>query len=328
MRDTRLRFVTRSLTFAQLAGTHKIEAADGAVLDWNLALSYATSDEPDTRETIYNRDAGTGIYSWGPGSLSGSHFFGEQRETSYGGGLNWTQPLRKGDLFTKVRAGGLFSVKSRSFDSRRFRYNQVRDADLDILAEGPDKLFTNKNVGPVLELQDDTRPNDAYTAGQNIYAGYVMLDSWLASRLRVILGARVEASRQSIDSFDPFAVELKHIITELNPTDFLPSVSFVFKTSKDSNLRVSATRTVARPQLRELSPFVFTDYFGAREITGNPDLRRTSIYNGDVRYELFPAAGEVVAVSGFTSSSTIRSRPRSCPPARVSCRIRTPRARR
>lgn len=299
VRDTRLRFVSRSLTFAQLAGTHKIEAADGAVLDWNLALSYATSDEPDTRETVYNRDAGTGIYSWGAGSLSGSHFFSEQRENSYGGGLNWTQPLRKGDLFTKLRVGGLFGIKARTFDARRFRYVGVRFADLNVFNQGPDKLFTNQNIGPSLELSDDTRPNDAYTAGQDIYSGYVMVDSWLASRLRVILGARVEASRQNIDSFDPFAVELEHIVTELNPTDFLPSVSVVLKTSKDSNLRVSATRTVARPQLRELSPFVFTDYFGAREIIGNADLRRTSIYNGDVRFEVFPAAGEVVAVSGF-----------------------------
>ena len=299
LRDTRLRFVSRSLTFTQLAGTHKIEAADGAVLDWNLALSYATSDEPDTRETIYTRDAGTGVYVWDTGSLSGSHFFGKQRETSYGGGLSWTQPLRKGELFTKLRAGGLFGIKARSFESRRFRYLKNRDADLAVFNQGPDKLFTDQNVGPALELQEDTRPNDAYTAGQNIFSGYVMVDSWLASRLRVILGARVEASQQNIDSFDPFAVELEHVLTELNPTDFLPSVSVVFKTTRDSNLRVSATRTVARPQLRELSPFVFTDYFGAREITGNPDLRRTSIYNGDVRYELFPAAGEVVAVSGF-----------------------------
>lgn len=298
-RDVRLRFVSRSLTFAQLAGTHKIEAADGAIVDWNLALSYATSDEPDTRETIYTRDATSGIYAWDTGSLSGSHFFGKQRETSYGGGLNWTQPLRKGDLFTKVRMGGLFGIKDRTFDSRRFRYLKVRDADLAIFNQTPDKLFTNQNVGPALELQEDTRPNDAYTAGQDIYAGYVMVDSWLASRLRLILGARVEASRQNIDSFDPFAVDLEHILTELNPTDFLPSISFVLKTTKDSNLRISATRTVARPQLRELSPFVFTDYFGAREITGNPNLKGTSIYNGDVRFELFPAAGEVVALSGF-----------------------------
>ena len=299
IRDTRLRFVSRSLTFTQLAGTHKLEAADGAVVDWYLALSHATSDEPDTRETIYTRDAGTGIYSFDTGALSGSHFFGKQDETSYGGGFNWTQPLRKGDLFTRVRAGGLFGIKSRTFDSRRFRYTKTRDADLAVFEQGPDKLFVNQNIGPSLEVQEDTRPNDAYTAGQNVYAGYVMVDSWLASRLRVILGARVEASRQNIDSFDPFAVTLEHVLTELNPTDFLPSVSFVIKASKDANVRISATRTVARPQLRELSPFVFTDYFGAREITGNPDLKGTSIYNGDVRFELFPAAGEVVAVSGF-----------------------------
>ena len=301
LRDTRLRFVSRSLTFGQLAGTHKIEAAGGAILDWNVALSNATSDEPDTRETIYGRDQGTGIYGWRTGSLSGSHFFGEQGETSHGGGLNWTQPLRGGDLFTKLRIGGLFSRKARTFASRRFRYIQTPGADPGEAFNQPsDQLFSSQNIGPVLQLREDTRPNDAYTANQDIYSGYMMVDSWLASRLRLILGARVEASQQNIDSFAPQAATAdEHVKTELNPTDFLPSVSVVVKTTKDSNLRFSATRTVARPQLRELSPFLFTDYFGARDIFGNPDLKRTSIYNGDVRFELFPAAGEVVAVSGF-----------------------------
>jgi outer membrane receptor protein involved in Fe transport len=68
---------------------------------------------------------------------------------------------------------------------------------------------------------------------------------------------------------------------------------------RESNIRLSATRTVARPQLRELAPFVFTEFFGAREILGNPNLDRTRIINLDARFELFPHAGEVIAISAF-----------------------------
>jgi outer membrane receptor protein involved in Fe transport len=56
---------------------------------------------------------------------------------------------------------------------------------------------------------------------------------------------------------------------------------------------------VARPQLRELAPFAFSDYFGGREVQGNPDLVNTSITNADLRFEFFPTPKEVIAVSTF-----------------------------
>ena len=71
------------------------------------------------------------------------------------------------------------------------------------------------------------------------------------------------------------------------------------KKGTEANLRFSATRTVARPQLRELAPFVFSDFFGAREILGNPNLDRTNVLNLDARFEIFPRIGEVLAVSLF-----------------------------
>lgn len=297
--DTRLRFQSRSLTFGEISGTHKLPAAGDAVFDWAGFVSLATSDEPDTRETVYAHDAELGVDAWDRGTLSGSHFWGKQRETSVGGLFDWTQPLVKGDQFTKLKVGALINRRSRTFSARRFRFDQTLHPDYAVFNQPADQLFTQNNIGPNLEILEFTRPNDAYDAGYAVYAGYLMMDSWVHKNLRFTLGARVEAARQSLDSFDPYAAELTRTRTELNSTDFLPSVNVVIKLRKDMNVRLAATRTVARPQLRELSPFTFTDYFGAREITGNPDLRRTGIYNGDVRYEFFPGPGEVISFSGF-----------------------------
>lgn len=297
--DTRLRFQSRSLTFGQLSGTHKLAGADGAVLDWAGFLSLATSDEPDTRETIYTHDTDLGVDTFDRGTLSGSHFWGKQRETSYGGLVDWTQPLVKGDQFTKLKLGALVNRRSRTFSARRFRFEQTQRPNYDVFNLPPDRLFTAQNIGTNLEVSEYTRPNDAYDAGYAVYAGYLMVDTWVHKRVRVTAGARVEAARQFMESFDPYAAELTKERNDLNTTDLLPSINVVIKVVKDFNIRLAATRTVARPQLRELSPFTFTDYFGAREITGNPRLQRTSIYNGDVRFEWFPAAGEVLALSGF-----------------------------
>ena len=65
------------------------------------------------------------------------------------------------------------------------------------------------------------------------------------------------------------------------------------------NLRFAASRTITRPDFRELAPFEFTDFVGGRTILGNPDLERTQIDNFDFRWEAFPQIGGILAVSAF-----------------------------
>jgi hypothetical protein len=296
--DTRLRFVTRSLSFGQVAVEHVLPSLDRAVLGYNFGLSLATSDEPDTRQTVYTLDGPSGTLSYEEDLRSGSHFFAEQEETQYGGGIDWTQPVIQGDLPTKLKFGALFSRRSRTFDSRRFVFKKIEGADTQaVFRLPPDELFTPENIGTNLRLHEETRGSDAYTAEQNVYAGYVMADASLSSWLRVVLGGRVEANEQALDSRDPNKDE--PVRGEINVAELLPALALIFRTTRTSNLRLSVSRTVARPQLRELAPTIFSDYYGARDVTGNTDLRQTSIYNGDLRFEIFPGASEVAALTVF-----------------------------
>jgi outer membrane receptor protein involved in Fe transport len=64
-------------------------------------------------------------------------------------------------------------------------------------------------------------------------------------------------------------------------------------------LQTSYGGTVARPQVREVAPFLFQDYVRRRTVQGNPDLLRTYIHNVDLRWEYFPAPNDVLAVSLF-----------------------------
>lgn len=294
--DTRLRFTSRALTFGQLAGEHKLRSMNDATLDWSLTLSSASSSDPDMRENVYQLAEG-GRKVWDDGTQSGLHFFGNQSETIYGGLVNWTQPLVKGDAPTRLKFGGLALVRSRDFEARRFRFLARNPPGFDY-AKSPDELFVPENIGPALELDEWTRTSDSYVAEQNIFAGYAMADTAPTRWMRVILGARVEASTQVLESFDRFDPTIRSKST-LATVDLLPSANLVFKTTPNSNLRFSATRTVARPQLRELAPFLFTEYFGARDVYGNPNLDRTTIVNLDARFEWFPTLSEVAAVSLF-----------------------------
>ncbi|WP_437774675.1 TonB-dependent receptor domain-containing protein [Sorangium sp. So ce1097] len=293
-RDTLQRFVSRALTLGQLSGEHRIAALGNGTLDWKASVSRATSDEPDGRENVYARDDTSGAWSWDDGTLSGSHVFLGLADTNYGGQLSYALPLVRGDAPTRLKVGGLVNFRTREFDARRFRFKALGSDDTTVLRQEPGPLFSDENIGSVFELDETTRSTDDYTARTDLYAGYVMTDTHITRWLRAVLGARIEASMLSMDvPKDP------EKDVDNDDVDLLPAASLVLKASPRSNLRLSVTRTLARPQLIELSPALSQPGYSAREVEGNPELKRTSVVNGDLRFEHFPTAGEVMAASVF-----------------------------
>jgi outer membrane receptor protein involved in Fe transport len=114
----------------------------------------------------------------------------------------------------------------------------------------------------------------------------------------------VEKSEQNVNSFDPFAPEAIPTASELDNTDVLPGISVIYRLNDSMNLRGGLSRTVNRPEFRELAEFEFTDVVGGRAVVGNPDLRRALISNYDIRWEWFPSASEVIAASVFFKDFT------------------------
>jgi outer membrane receptor protein involved in Fe transport len=316
--STRLQFVSRSLTFGQLQGDHLLDDLNGAQVEWLLSLATADRDEPDTRDIVFEREAqNRQEQDWAflVGTDSGRHFFSQQSELSKVAGLDWTQPLTDEDAETAVRAkaGGLVSLKDRSFESRRFNLTPPPRAPSDPLICGreydpiqcPENLLVSENIPEVLSLAEGTRPGDAYEAGLDVLAGYLMGDVAIGEQWRFVAGARVEDTTQEILPFDQFSGERdEDDSNSLESTDVLPSASVMFSPLEKVNLRAAVTKTLARPQLRELAPFAFSDFFGGAQQSGNPDLKLTSILNADLRAEYYPSTREVLAASVFFKDFT------------------------
>ncbi len=312
VKSAQLRYVSRALNMVQLRGEHDFTALNKAQLSWNASYSVASRAEPDTRTTAYQYIAVRDSWSANSNGSSGEHQYIDQGEKQRGAGFDWTQPFTKNADIGKVKIGGLFSQRDRDYQARRFIFNKVRPrpADPSLFECGPDyylecpnKLYQSYNVGPNLSLQETTFPDDAYKAELDIYAGYAMVDMTFFDDLRVIGGARVEHTHQTIDPYS------QYVVTEgdggaseganINATDFLPSLSLAYSVTKKSKLRAVASETLARPQIRELSPAQYTDYFGGDTNKGNPNLRLTYIKNFDLRFETFPTPREVLAFSIF-----------------------------
>ncbi len=332
-RSARLMFVERQLFSGQLAGTHGFnfglpelnngsmeehtesvekaiaEAADTRIaqpdqsdlsMEWRLTYSRAARNEPDTRETIYE-DNGKGDYIFRDSSQSGSRFFFELEDHDYNARTDWTIPIRKTGF---IKFGGLIRDRSRAFDVRRFRFQPSDNVDAAVdLSSPPETLFQTDNIAPrVFELRESTRRSDNYNADHRVYSGYMMLDIPLSRKWQVMSGLRWEYSDQVLTAFDPFStVVLEGHKANLNTSDGLPGLNLTYRLTDRMNLRLAASRTVTRPDLRELAPFEFTDFVGGRTILGNTKLERTLIDNYDFRWEVFPdtTGGGVVAVSAF-----------------------------
>lgn len=315
MRSARLRYVERELFSGQLAGTHDFEFGEPDItvetqldekmalprpdlsMEWRLTYSRASRDEPDTRETIYE-DRGNGRFTFRDVTHSGSRFFFNLKDDEYNARVDWRVPIGAEGLF---KFGGLWRNRDRTFDARRFRFLPADNVDATVdLASPPEVLFQLDNIAPrVFELRESTRATDNYLADQDVYAGYLMLEMPMPQKWQFMTGVRIESSAQKVTTYNPFAATAQPIVANLETFDLLPGLNITYRLTEWMNLRVATSRTITRPDFRELAPFEFTDFVGGRTILGNPELERTQIHNYDFRWEAFPRLGGVVAVSLF-----------------------------
>jgi TonB-dependent receptor len=310
---THLEYVSRALNFLQLRGEHHFPTLSDLEIDWNTSYSIANRDQPDTRDVRYRRDELNGIPGWSyVPDQSGEHQFLTQTDTSGSAGFDVLQPLIKAiEHETSIKGGALLTTRRREFRARRFQFLPSRDPGFlfnqlsfcpgaSYSGGCPNYLFRPELIRPDgLLLNEWTQGFDQYKTGLDVYAAYGMIDTKILPKLRVIGGVRAEITFQTFDGFDPFDPAGAHARSNIFRTDWLPAASVVYELTPKSNARFGASQTLARPQLRELSPAVSTNAAGDRQVAGNPGLTMTKITNLDLRYEYFPTLREVLAASLF-----------------------------
>ena len=80
--------------------------------------------------------------------------------------------------------------------------------------------------------------------------------------------------------------------------DILPSLNLSYNLDK-SKYRFSLSKTLSRPEFREVANFSYYDFVRNAQILGNSNLEKTDIYNIDLKYELYPTEKESISISFF-----------------------------
>lgn len=303
---TSLRFISRSLQSSQLIGEHHFAMMNGLKMDWNVNYSKSKRDEPDARRFIYAKnhdefdDYDEPFRLLLDQSLT-TRFFGSLDDNNYGANMNFSLKPFENTKLPRFKFGYTFDSKDRVFDARIFGFRNIPGGNfLDedrILQSSIENIFQPENINSTfIEIVEITQPTDSYTSEQTIHAGYLMMDFEPVNNLKFITGLRYEYSNQKMNSFTRTG-EPVNIESDYN--DVFPSLNITYQLSESINLRAAYSRTIARPEFRELAPFTYFDFVSNELVQGNLILRRSLITNYDLRFEYYPAPKELFAVSVF-----------------------------
>jgi TonB-dependent receptor len=315
-------YIKNNIYTGQLAGEHFLPVSK-IKINWVGSFSNVSREIPSQRRNSYvyiKFDDGTMSTPTANFSINnvgadypGSIYTQDNKESIYSTKVDVSKKFNfpKG-YTTDIKIGGITQSRNRNFAARQLGYipfngkvGSVNYGDSTFSSAIPTQtnatIFNSANVGILgpklsgLTLYDGTKDNDTYTAESNLDAGYLMIDN-VFNKFRVVWGARLENySQQLLSKYD----NGKEVNVDVTQLDFLPSVNLIYSLTKKQNLRLSASKTLNRPEFRELAPFQFYNNETGRQTEGNPDLKITDIFNADLRYEIFPGKAQLFSVSAF-----------------------------
>jgi hypothetical protein len=317
-------WTVRELLNFQLGGEHVFTGLRNARLEWKASMANLTQDEPDTHFFEYVRNVETDFYNLPASDIQlPFHFWRDLEDAQKDLKLDLTLPFGKSKA-NKIKFGGLFSAKERAFNE--FRYQIMRESpffyggellvsqSFSDVSGSIDQYLGTDNIGIVDVIQDSgtpepryiignrnfdvSVPRNSYVGSEEIIAGYGMVSLALSRSLKFVGGARYEATDIQVESLDTFLSDAERF-GNIDVNDILPSGNLIFELNKDMNLRASFSKTLARPNLREIANFSSFDPPTKTTVSGNPNLERTNISNFDLRWEMFLPEGDLISVSGF-----------------------------
>lgn len=268
----------------------------------NLRRNVYSTGDPNSIDPNENTPIASIAANNGGADYGGGMFFSENTENISGAKIDLSRKFNIGEnLINEFKMGAFTQTRSRDFFARQLQYNTTENFKGDLLTQTNATIFSIQNMGEIspgvngFTLYDATKVTDTYKAGSKLNAGYAMLDNRY-KKLRLVWGVRVEDYLQTLDAQ---LTDTKYLALNTRRTDILPSANLIIALNKKQNLRLSYSKTLNRPEFRELAPFGFYDFTTTFFTQGNDSLKIAKIDNIDFRYEFYPGKGQIFSVSYF-----------------------------
>jgi len=306
--ETYRAFISDKIYTSQLIGEHQV-GTKKTKINWLAAYSKVNREIPNqmisTSGSLPNGGSAAG------NGVNGSMISTNSQENIKNAKVDIIQPytfLKNTQNAVKIGAG--YQFRERDFTSRQLgfiRYGGTTyDTDESVYNLPEDQRFLGQYLGLIangkagVAVQDGTVPNSDYQASSATTHAYVMNDQRY-KKLRFIYGVRMESFNQKLNAPQRGLDTIKLNFTKV---DFLPSANLVYALTPKTNLRLSYSETVNRPEFRELAPFGFYEYITGLFVFGNETISRAKINNYDFRYEIYPGKAQLLSASVFYKNFT------------------------
>ncbi|HEY0683573.1 MAG TPA: TonB-dependent receptor [Steroidobacter sp.] len=201
-----------------------------------------------------------------------------------------------------VLSGGV-DITDTQRDSTRREFQIVAPSTLPnyVAMLRPDYLLSRAVIEEYgIGLIETTETDPAFTASLRTEAAYAQFQAELMDGLELSAGARYEKGEQEVRPLQVFDTVTRSIAgTNIENDYVLPGATLTYKFHDDMQLRFNASKTIARPQFRELMFQLYFDPEYSRYYRGNPLLTDSEFFNGEVRYEWYYAPEQRFSAAGF-----------------------------
>ena len=297
-------------------------------IEANISYTDGASNVPDFKLTEYigfSQNYQITGYQFSPNAGDGiRRYFRYLDENLFDSRLSFELPLASDSLklIRKLKFGGAYQNSDRNSKMEEY-FLMAGNASPSTLQNEDLNLFLDTNQmlmqDGVLGYYYDPRNWDwNHTIGTNaITAAYGLLDFEFNKIIRFNGGLRAEHVSLFSDVYKYHVLGYERndgrrvsvpgypIINPgiLDEWSFLPSGSMIFKFQSEkktiTNLRMNYSKSVARPNIREMNDAAVYDNEFRTLIYGNSNLKLTNITNYDLRYESYFANKDNFSVSVF-----------------------------
>jgi hypothetical protein len=299
-------YSSRTTYSGQISGKHTLGESDHT-LDWNAGLAYANNIEPD-RQNWSQKEVATGIYQYVlpdvPSINELGRLYMKNHEFITTAGANWEKKTQIAGINSTLKAGAYTEYKTRNFSERSLTYRNAYGPYTAAYINALDfeTLFTESYLGQgkALSIDEQTNVANNYQAQNLLGAGYASVTLPLG-KVNLTAGLRAEFNRLMLQGYYNASSPVNVDAPELN---LFPSLNSSYNLNEKTLLRLAYSRSMNRPEFREVAPLTYYDFTEKNSVVGNPNLQNASIHNLDLRFEFYPTPTETFTIAAFYKDFT------------------------
>jgi TonB-dependent receptor len=307
--NTKMEWVERQINSATLSGNHDLTS--GLTIDWRISHADGKRQSPFEREYFYECGASIisdcdGQYEFSRRSDSNATQFSWLDDNSDELAIDFVYPFSTTARNYEIKFGVKQLEKNRETNVKRYRFlpdfvNGAIFSDPAFRRLPIDQIMASENFRSDrtgLLLVEETLNTDDYLGEMTIDAAYIAVESSLSDSIELSVGARQESSEINVVTQTFFGGQSSSVSND-ELDKLLPALTITYEFAESMQVRFGYSETLSRPQFREMSPVLFSNFDTDRQERGFLGLKSSEITNIDIRYEWYFGFDEFLTLSYF-----------------------------